>query len=222
MLPYQRRDGPVKTVSDDFLALSARCDWDRPSIQNIVLNICNSCESQKAAAAAIYYFVRDEIPFGFRSLRETASETLKWRQGQCAHKANLQIAMLRCLNIPAGYRNQSLDARAYEGFISDHAAEFLGDPLAHVYATAFLDGKWVGADATLDAALLDLVTDEPWRMRGGWDGQTDITFPEEFLIGEPSDPFAEMDWESTMLDIPQPRLFMLNQRLVEIRGNEIG
>ena len=204
-------------VSDEFLAVSEHCDWDRPSVQNIVLNLCQMCESQRQAAFVVYRFVRDEVPFAFRSLRENASETLKWREGQCVHKANLQIAMMRCLNIPAGYKSQSLDARAYAGFVSEHAAEFLGDPLAHVYPTVFLDGAWVDADATLDAALLDSITDEPWPMRGAWDTKTDMTFPEEFLIGEPSDPFPEMDWENTSLDIPDPRLFMLNQRLVEIR-----
>ncbi len=208
------------TVSDEFLAVSEHCDWDRPAVQNIVLNVCNSCASQREAAIAVYYFVRDGIPFAFRSLRETASETLRWREGQCAHKANLQIAMLRCLGIPAGYRSQSLDARAFEGFVSGHAAEFLGDPLAHVYATVFLDGKWADADATLDAALLDAVADEPWRMRGEWDGRSDMAFPEGFLVGESSEPFPEMDWGNTPLDIPDPRLFMLNQRLMEIREGE--
>jgi hypothetical protein len=166
-----------------------------------------------------YHFVRDEILYQMCPFSDAASDTLASKRGHCYQKANLEIALLRSLAIPAGFITQRIDPGVLRPFLSDQAMALLGERMAHAYACAFLDGRWVGADATFDKPLLDFALGDHWQMQESWDGARDVTLPAHLLIGRPSEPRAALYGPADLPD-PTPReiLLVLNRRLLAIRA----
>lgn len=57
--------------------------------------------SQQQVVSAVYYFVRDEITFGYNYDDSiVASEVLRDGYGQCNTKSTLFMTLLRALNVP--------------------------------------------------------------------------------------------------------------------------
>jgi hypothetical protein len=163
--------------------------------------------------------VRDEIQYQMCQFSDTASDTLVSERGHCYQKANLEVALLRRLGIPAGFLTQRIDPGVLRPFLSDRAMEILGRRAAHANACVFLDGRWISTDATFEKQLLDFVLDEPWPMQETWDGIRDVTLPTHLLIGDPSKPLAVLYGPADLpAPTPEPTLLALNQRLVTIRA----
>jgi hypothetical protein len=214
-----RDDRSRPAHSDRFLALSKLCDADHPAIEEKALSLGRSCASQREKAIRVYHFVRDEIRYQMCPFSDAASDTLASKRGHCYQKANLQIALLRSLAIPAGFITQRIDPGVLRPFLSDEAMALLGGRTAHAYGCAFLDGRWVGADATFDKPLLDFALGDHWQMQESWDGARDVTLPAHLLIGRPSEPRAALYGPADLPD-PTPReiLLVLNRRLLAIRA----
>lgn len=98
-------------------------------------------DSPVATAAAAYAFVRDEIRHSWDAqdtiVTCTASETLREETGICYSKTHLLAALLRALDIPAGFDYQRLT-------LFDSAADGM---CVHAISTVFLDGRWIRLDA---------------------------------------------------------------------------
>jgi hypothetical protein len=205
--------------SDRFLASSKLCDADHPAIQEKTLSLGRSCASKREKAIRVYHFVRDEILYQMCQFSDAASDTLASKRGHCYQKANLEIALLRALVIPAGFITQRIDPGVLRPFLVDEAMALLGGRMAHAYACAFLDGRWVGADATFDKPLLDFALEGHWQMQESWDGARDVTLPAHLLIGPPAEPRAVL-YDPANLPAPTPHeiLLVLNRRLLAIRA----
>jgi hypothetical protein len=204
---------------EPFLVPSKLCDADHPRIAERALSLAGSGDSERERAIAVYHFVRDEILYQMSQFSDTASDTLASRQGHCYQKANLQIALLRSLGVPAGFLTQRIDPGVLRPFLSDQAMEILGRRTAHAWACVFLEGRWVSADATFDKRLLDFALDDHWRMQESWDGVRDVTLPLHLLIGEPSRPRAVLYSPAELPEpTPEPTLRVLNRRLAAIRA----
>ena len=214
-----RDDRSRPAHSDRFLAPSKLCDADHPAIEEKALSLGRACASQREKAIRIYHFVRDEILYQMCPFSDAASDTLASKRGHCYQKANLQIALLRALAIPAGFITQRIDPGVLRPFLSDEAMALLGGRMAHAYGCAFLDDRWVGADATFDKPLLDFALGDHWQMQQSWDGARDVTLPAHLLIGRPSEPRAAL-YGPADLPAPTPReiLLVLNRRLLAIRA----
>jgi hypothetical protein len=77
----------------------------------------------------------------------TASEVIRTRQGDCTEHGTLLAAMLRAAGVPS---------RVVSGMI--YVDEFLGNRNIfgyHMWAQAWVDGKWVDLDATLPNTVFD-------------------------------------------------------------------
>jgi hypothetical protein len=204
--------------SERFLAPSKSCNSDHPAIAEAALSLGEAGDSERDKAVEVFHFVRDRISFQFSWFSDTASDTLASKRGHCYQKANLQIALLRCLGIPAGFITQRIDPGVLRPFLSDEAAEIIGEPVGHCHACALLNGRWVSADSTFDKPLLDFVLDDHWQMQERWDGIHDVKLPAELLIGEPSEPLAAIWIPDDLRDRTPRQNRVLNQRLLEIRA----
>jgi hypothetical protein len=203
--------------SDRFLAASKTCDADHPAIEAAALSLARSGDSERDKAIAVFHFVRDEILFQFSRFSDRASDTLTSKRGHCYQKANLQIALLRCLGVPAGFITRRIDPEVLRPFLSDEAMKMIVEPVGHANAAVFLSGRWVSADATFDDPLLDFALDEHWQMQDRWDGLRDVKLPRHLLIGEPSEPLAEIWIPDDLRDRTPQQNLVLNQRLLEMR-----
>lgn len=134
-----------------YLSPAEFIDSDHRSITALAAELCVDTDGERAAARAIYRFVRDltyegddfEDPEIFR-----ASSVLAAGHGYCVSKASLGVALARAAGIPAriGFadvRNHLASARLLHAFGTDTFAW-------HGYVELHLDGSWVKASPTFD------------------------------------------------------------------------
>jgi transglutaminase-like putative cysteine protease len=102
---------------DEFLSSSELCDFKNPIIIEKAKNITDGAGIPREAAEKIFLFVRDEVLFGLDNFDVKASETLSRGYGQCVNKANLQVALLRSIDIPARYHRVVLSRDCLKGVV---------------------------------------------------------------------------------------------------------
>ena len=88
---------------DECLKPTMLCDFDNAKVRDKAREIIKGVNTPKDMALKVFYFVRDEITFGLDYFDSKASHTLDKKKGFCFTKANLQVALLRAVGIPARY-----------------------------------------------------------------------------------------------------------------------
>lgn len=139
-----------------YLAPTAWCDADHPSIGRAVANILRSADDDTplATTRALFLWIRDQLVYTVGLMPRRASETLAHMDGSCSNKANLFVAMLRVAGIPAGFRVLTVKTREYFGPASiPRLNRYLAPRSIHVHTVVWLDGRWIAADATDDIRL---------------------------------------------------------------------
>jgi transglutaminase-like putative cysteine protease len=144
--------------SKQYLQPSALCDFDRSlAIGEKARGLILNCRTEEEKFRRIFSFVK-ELPYGLDDWDVAASETLEKGWGMCSGKANLLVALLRCVGIPARYRIYAIEAeqRLWEkiaGF--EGLGPSMGDsPIGqdHVDCEVWLDG-WVACDPSRDTPM---------------------------------------------------------------------
>jgi len=157
------------------LATSRYCDWRHPTMFAAIAGQLKGGETETETAVALFNLVRDGIEYQFAPWGVSASETLQRGSGTCTNKANLLVALLRAAGIPAAYGVLRVDAQRYFGPIGP---EFLTTQTSadstHIYAAAFVDGRWVRCDPSTDRELAALTAHFcPQTQLVEWDGHSD-------------------------------------------------
>jgi transglutaminase-like putative cysteine protease len=135
-----------------YLAPAEFIDSDHPSIIAVAGELCHDTDGARAAAQAIYRFVRDFTYEGddFEDLEIfRASTVLAAGHGYCVSKASLGVALARAVGIPAriGFadvRNHLASPRLLQAFGTDTFAW-------HGYVELCLGASWVKVSPTFDA-----------------------------------------------------------------------
>ena len=156
-----------------FLKPSFFCNSDDAEICRVAKQVIKGTKNDRDTAVRIFYFVRDQIKFAYPSLGK-ASDTLRLGYGTCSSKANVQVALLRSIGIPARFRLQLTEARLlFEDKVPPPLIneEFSGE-VTHYLAEVYVDGKWLMADTTFDKEL------DPKRARD-WDGKGHMAILDE-------------------------------------------
>ena len=87
-------------------------DWQNPDVRQKALELTRSLSDEVAKARCLYEWVRDTIPHtndaGLDVVTCTASEVLHHGTGVCFSKSHLLAALLRAVDIPAGFCYQVL------------------------------------------------------------------------------------------------------------------
>jgi hypothetical protein len=170
--PSQR----VCATPDDALAVTPYCNHDDQLIRDTVAQLAGdgrvaqpcvdvqpagrrSAGEQLAIATAAFELVRDSVLYTLGPWDLTASQTLVQRRGMCTNKANLLVALLRCAGIPAAYGVLRVNARNYFGAVGPaFLTRYVSPESTHVYAAAFLQGRWVKCDPSTDRELASLTS----------------------------------------------------------------
>jgi len=126
----------------------------------------------------IYYFVRDmpyDILASFRYLaqgKSRASDVLQAGHAFCMGKASSFVALCRAVGIPARIGFQQLHCPD-KPFMSEEVRRLWGDRTLprHSLGEAYLDGRWLKLDATIDAATA-IAKGRPYQRQ--FDGEHDI------------------------------------------------
>jgi transglutaminase-like putative cysteine protease len=162
--------GPY-TAGSDF------CDVEHPDIQLLARELIVDASSPRAAAVALFEWVRDQVLYFLGPWNTTASHTLHVREGSCTNKSNLLIALLRAAGIPAAYGVLRVDAQRYWGAVGPVVfTRHAGAVSTHIHAAAYLDGRWVRCDPSTDRRIA--VKSQHYCEQNKlieWDGRRDRT-----------------------------------------------
>lgn len=164
---------------EDYLKPTEYCDSDHQKIIAKAKELTQNIESSKDKALSIFHYVRDEIKFGMYDFVK-ASETLNKGVGDCGNKANLQIALLRAVNIPARYQIISLRKECIKGVVSDMFYNEAPDVIPnHPGCECYLSEKWISSDTSFDRDLLEAAYKKGIFSKEeiptiDWDGESDL------------------------------------------------
>lgn len=140
---------------EDYLKPTEFCDCDNQDIIDKANELTQNDKNPGEMALSIFHFVRDQIKF-MMSEFDKASETLKRGFGDCGSKTNLQVALLRAVNIPARFHIASLSKDSIKGIVSEFL--YRQSPAVipfHPWCECYLEGKWISCDSLLDRPLIE-------------------------------------------------------------------
>jgi hypothetical protein len=165
--------------SDAFLRSTAFCTADHPVIVQTVKTIVKGANSGRTKAARLFEWVRDHILYTVGNWNQRAWETVLAGEGSCTNKANVLVAMLRSVGIPAAFGVLTVDATKYWGIgVPGWICQGFSKASVHAYVTCFIDGRWLDCDPTDDRALCENVEHlNPLSRLLEFDGTTDAMMP---------------------------------------------
>ncbi|MDC7240879.1 MAG: transglutaminase-like domain-containing protein [Spirochaetales bacterium] len=127
------------------------------TIASVVDRVTAGAEGDVQKMERIYYFVRDEIEFGWIYPQDIpAEEILRQRRGVCMQKSNLLVAMAREAGLEARFQFMYVHKTALEDFLPDYAYKKWPDPFVHTVPEVLLEGQWVSMEATFDKDLHEI------------------------------------------------------------------
>jgi transglutaminase-like putative cysteine protease len=167
--------------ADSYLESTEYLDADHPLVVGLAEKLTHGAKSDVERIRAIYLYVRDlryDVLESFRYLasgQRSASAVLEHGVAFCMGKASSFVALSRAAGVPARVAFQTLDSPEKE-FLSPEVRALWGGkrgrPLPwHSLGEAFLNGRWVKLDATIDAPTAARLG-KPYTQE--FDGITDI------------------------------------------------
>src|ERR1700757_3572811 len=166
---------------DLYLESTEYLDADHPLVAALAEKLTQGRQAHVERIRAIYLYVRD-LPYdvleSFRYLaagQHAASAVLEHGVAFCMGKASSFVALSRAAGVPARVAFQTLDSPEKE-FLSPEVRALWGGkrgrPLPwHSLGEAFLNGRWVKLDATIEAPTAARLG-KPYTQE--FDGITDI------------------------------------------------
>jgi hypothetical protein len=146
---------PMGTNSHDlewYLKETPLLNFGAAPIQSLVDRRGWRSLASEERLAAIYEFVKNEIPLGY-SAREriTATEVLKDGYGQCNTKSILLMALLRGVGLPCRFHAFRIDKRVQRGVLPWLVYVLAPKELGHSWVEVRHAGRWT----ILEGAILD-------------------------------------------------------------------
>jgi len=210
---------PIKNMKE-YLEPTEFCNCNNQEIITMAKELTKNDKTPKEMALSIFHFVRDQITF-MLSENDKASETLKKRFGDCGTKTNLQVALLRAVNIPAKYHIASLRKECLKDIVSETLYKLSPSVISdHPWCECYLAEKWVSCDTLFDKALTEGIYKKSIHTEEeiptiDWDGENDLNTMTTWMIEDkgtiPSidDLFIEAQKEIEALPIKKDQLEML-------------
>jgi len=174
---------------DQFLSPTEYLDSAHPLVRGTAEKLVAGSGSEIDRVGRIYHYVRDlpyDILASFRYLEQgqhRASDVIDHGVAFCMGKASSFVALCRAAGVPARIAFQTLDSPDKE-FLSPEVRTLWGAsrPLPwHSLGEAYLGGRWIKLDATIDAPTAARLG-KPYRQ--AFDGSTPIATVEGPILRE--------------------------------------
>ena len=128
---------------DRYLRETPILDYGSTPIQALIHKRGWSELPEFERARAIYYFVRDEILFGYNADDGIpASRVLADGFGQCNTKGTLFMALLRSCGIPCRVHGFLIDKKLQKGAMTGIVYYSAPQEILHSWVEVLLDGRW--------------------------------------------------------------------------------
>jgi transglutaminase-like putative cysteine protease len=199
-------DGMAADDLRPYLEPTPFIDSDHPDVVAQARRLIEGCADDRERLERIYHFVRDmpyDILASFRYLAEgkrRASDVLHAGHAFCMGKASSFVALCRAAGIPARVGFQQLHCPD-KPFMSEEVRRLWGERTLpwHSLGEAYLRGRWLKLDATIDAATAR-AKGRPYTRQ--FDGLHDIPTVEGPILKDLEShadyPAAVAEWYETM------------------------
>lgn len=173
---------------DDYLKATDLSDSDNPVLRDKAIAIIQGAGTPRQAAKRIFFFVRDQILFGFNRHDARASNTLKEGVGFCVTKTNLQVALLRAAGIPARYHQAVLSTEALRAVLPNLVYRFVPERTSyHPWCECYVAENWISCDTLFDKGLYDALLRRRLISREqipniDWDGIHDLNTATAWIL----------------------------------------
>jgi len=173
---------------DQYLGPTQLCDSNSEEIKKKAQELTRDASIPKEAAIRIFYFVRDEIPYLLDLADVKASETLRKRLGECYHKTNLQVALLRATGIPARYHRLAIRKEMFQGIFSNVVYRTIPEIAeTRPYCECYLSGRWIACEALYDRELFESMVEKGFPATRqiptiDWDGENDLILDTPWIV----------------------------------------
>lgn len=159
----------------DYLQETKYCNFNDSSVKTLSMHITSGFSTDQEKAVAVFNWVRDSIQYRVGLWQRTSSETLKEKKGTCTNSANLFVALLRAVHIPAGFGVMDVIGPEYFGPVAmRHLRRNVSKKTKHIYCCAYLNNKWLRCDPSDDEPLSTNTHHlNPQSKIIEWDGQSD-------------------------------------------------
>lgn len=133
---------PESDDINDYLVSDAVIDWQSTAVREKAQELTGGIPDDVEKARRLYEWVRDEIPHtddaGLEVVTCSASEVLRHGTGICFAKSHLLAALLRAMDIPAGF--------CYQVLRMDPPVD--NEPVLHGLNAIYLAslGRWIRLD----------------------------------------------------------------------------
>ena len=124
-------------------------DSGHPKIREIARQLTEGGWSDEEKIRSLFFFVRDEIRFGFPSRLDDlkASEVLAETIGVCNSKTTLFKAFLDAVGLPSRVHYGAIDLRIFRGIVPGYMMWVLPKTANHSWLEVFIEGKWQPMDS---------------------------------------------------------------------------
>jgi hypothetical protein len=137
----------MTTLSKDCLLETPMLDFNHPQIQLLIEQRKWRELPQYDAIGAIYYYVRDEIRFGYNADdRLIASNVLEDGYGQCNTKGTLLMALLRAVGILTRFHGFTIYNELQRGAIPNYLFIFAPNRIIHSWVEVYHNDSWVNLE----------------------------------------------------------------------------
>ncbi len=133
-------------------------DFSHPTIMQLASRLTSGKDALLQKIESIFYYVRDEIKFGFTPKWDEvkASEVVNYGMGQCNNKEILFVALCRAAGIEARPHFGLIDIRIMRGIMPGFIFPLIPKLGGHSWSEVLVDGQWKAIDAYInDKALYD-------------------------------------------------------------------
>lgn len=127
-------------------------DDDHPLVRETARRLIQDRETPRDKLEALFYFVRDDILFGYPKNGDIvkASETIHSGIGQCNTKATLLVALARAAGFNARMHFSTIDKDIQKGVFPGWVFKRMPDELSHSWVEVEIEGRWRRIDSFIN------------------------------------------------------------------------
>lgn len=132
--------------------ISPLTDSDHPLVRDTAERSIGDEKSPRGKLEQLFYFVRDEVRFGFPQDGDLvkASETIRLGMGQCNTKGALLVALCRVVGLPARMHFSLIKKEIQRGLFTGIGYALMPQLISHSWVEVEVDGEWRRIDSFIN------------------------------------------------------------------------
>ena len=145
-------------------------DYNHPLVKETADMLTEKEETVRGKLEKLFYYVRDEIKFGFLPELDyvSASEIIQKKVGQCNNKAVLLFSLCSAISIPARMHFSLIKKEIQRGLFKGIAYKLIPENISHCWVEVLVEDRWRNIDSYINDETYYLAAKRELKSRD-WD-----------------------------------------------------